>query len=183
MTKITDKEILELFSNPHTREQGFNLLVKRFQNTIYWQLRKILLNHDDTNDVMQEVFLKIWRYLEKFRKQSSLHTWIYKITINEAVAFIKNSKRKHNYIAIDDDNENIFAGILDDQFYKASEIETKLQKSILKLPIKQRLIFLMRYFEKMEYKEMAEILKTNINTLRASYHIAEKKIENFLRDF
>lgn len=182
MSKIKDSEILELFHNPLTKEKGFNLLVKKFKEPIYWHLRRILFNHEDTNDVMQNVFLKVWQHLGKFRKDSKLYTWIYRIATNEAISHIKSSKAKF-HVSLDGDNEQYFAqSIQDDRFYNASEIETKLQKSILRLPARQKLIFLLRYYENMSYNQMSEVLKTNINTLKATYHIAAKKIEEYLKE-
>jgi RNA polymerase sigma factor (sigma-70 family) len=182
MAKISDSEILELFHNPQTKEKGFNLLVKKFQEPVYWHLRRIVIDHEDTNDVMQNVFLKIWQYLGNFREDSKLYTWIYRIATNEAISFLKTSKAKYN-ISLNSENENYLTSSLhDDNFFKPSEIEMKLQKSIMKLPNKQRLVFLLRYYENMNYNQMSEVLKTNINTLKATYHIAAKKIEDFLKE-
>lgn len=182
MSKISDAQILELFHEPKTREQGFNLLVKKFKEPIYWHLRRMIIDHEDTNDVMQNVFLKIWQNLGKFREDSKLYTWIYRIATNEAISFLKSSKAKY-HIHIDHENENyINNNLKDDNFFKASQIEMKLQKGIMKLPPKQRIVFLMRYYQNMNYNTMSEVLNTNVNTLKATYHIAAKKIEEFLKE-
>jgi RNA polymerase sigma factor (sigma-70 family) len=182
MSKIEDSEILDLFHQPDTREKGFNLLVTKFSEPVYWHLRRILLNHEDTNDVMQNVFLKIWQHLGKFREDSKLYTWIYRIATNEAISFLKTSKAKY-HISLDGENEHFITNSLqDDTYYKPSQIEMKLQKGILKLPEKQRLVFLLRYYENMNYNQMSEVLKTNVNTLKATYHIAAKKIEDYLKE-
>jgi len=182
MSKINDSEILELFHNPQTREKGFNLLVKKFKEPIYWHLRRILVNHEDTNDVMQNVFLKIWQHLGKFREDSKLYTWIYRIATNEAISYIKTSKARF-HIQIDSENENYISNNLkDDNYFKPSEIEMKLQKGILKLPAKQKIVFLLRYYQSMNYNQMSEVLNTNVNTLKTTYHIAAKKIEEYLKE-
>ncbi len=182
MSKIADSEILTLFHNPDTKEKGFNLLVEKFQEPVYWHIRRILINHEDTNDVMQNVFLKIWQHLDNFREDSKLYTWIYRIATNEAISFLKSSKSKY-HISLDADNEHYISNSLqEDVHFKASEIEFKLQKGILKLPAKQRLVFLMRYYQNMNYNQMSEVLKTNVNTLKATYHIASKKIEEYLKN-
>ncbi len=182
MSKITDSEILELFHNPDTREKGFNLLVKKFTEPIYWHLRRILLDHEDTNDVMQNVFLKIWQHLGKFREDSKLYTWIYRIATNEAISHMKASKAKY-HISIDHENENyIMNSLRDDVYFKPNVIEMKLQQGILRLPEKQRIVFLLRYYDNMNYNQMSEVLKTNVNTLKATYHIASKKIEDYLKE-
>lgn len=178
----TDIEILEIFHNPSTKEKGFNLLVKKFQEPIYWHLRRILVQHEDTNDVMQNVFLKIWQHLDKFREDSKLYTWIYRIATNEAISYIKSSKAKY-FVSLDSDYEQVLSNSLsDDSFFKANEIEAKLYKGILTLPPKQRIVFLMRYYHTMNYQHMSEVLKTKVNTLKATYHIASKKIEEFLKE-
>lgn len=182
MSKIADSEILELFHNPDTREKGFNLLVKKFTEPVYWHLRRILLDHEDTNDVMQNVFLKIWQHLGKFREDSKLYTWIYRIATNEAISHLKSSRAKF-HISINSENENFIVNSLqEDSYFKPNEIEMKLQKGILKLPEKQRMVFLLRYYENMNYNQMSDVLKTNVNTLKATYHIASKKIEDYLKE-
>lgn len=181
MSKINDSDILKLFADPQTRERGFNLLVKKFTEPVYWHLRRMLVDHEDTNDVMQNVFIKIWQHLGKFREDSKLYTWIYRIATNEALSFMKSSKSKYN-IPLDSENEGFLTQKLqDDSYFKASEIEMKLQKGIMKLPSKQKAVFLLRYYENMNYNQMSEVLKTNVNTLKATYHIAAKKIEDYLK--
>lgn len=182
MSKIADTEILELFHNPDTKEKGFNLLVKKFSEPIYWHLRRILIDHEDTNDVMQNVFLKTWQYLDKFREDSKLYTWLYRIATNEAISFLKASKSRF-HISLDGENENYYTNAMQDSsYFNASAIEMKLQKAILKLPAKQRLVFLLRYYQNMNYNQMSEVLNTNVNTLKATYHIAAKKIEEYLKE-
>jgi RNA polymerase sigma factor (sigma-70 family) len=182
MAIITDTEILQLYNDPATKEKGFNLLVKKFSEPMYWHLRRILVDHEDTNDVMQNVFIKIWQNLNKFREDSKLYTWIYRIATNEAISYLKSSKAKYN-ISLDAENENYISNKLqDDAYFQASEIEMKLQKAILKLPQKQKMVFLLRYYKEMNYNQMSEVLNTNVNTLKATYHIAAKKVEDFLKE-
>jgi RNA polymerase sigma factor (sigma-70 family) len=179
--QIEDKDILELFENPETKEKGFALLVKKYSKPTYWHIRKILLHHEDTNDVLQNVFIKIWENLHNFRKESKLYTWIFRIAYNETISFINHSKSKY-ISSIDDEQQHIQIEALEaDTYYKPNEIEKKLQQGISKLPKQQRTIFLLRYYNDLSYKEIAKITNMNISTLKATYHIAAKKIEAYLK--
>jgi len=179
--QIGDKEILNLFNNLETKEKGFTLLVKKYSKPIYWHIRKILLHHEDTNDVLQNVFIKIWENLHNFRQESKLYTWIFRIAYNETISFINQSKAK--YInSIDDENYYIQIKALEaDVYYKPNEIEKKLQQAIATLPKQQRMVFLMRYENDLSYKEIAKITNMNLSTLKATYHIAAKKVEAYLK--
>ncbi len=174
-----DQEIIEQFRNEETRNYAFNLLVREYQKRLYWHIRKIIIDHDDTDDVLQNVFIKIWRNLENFKAESQLFTWMYRIATNESINFL-NQKKKRAGIPLDDVSAFLANNLESDSYYKGDEIQTKLQKAILTLPDKQRIVFNMKYFDEMKYEEMSKILETSVGALKASYHHAVKKIENYL---
>lgn len=179
---LSDNEILDLCKNPQTKEKGYFCLVNKFQEKVYWHLRKILVCHEDTNDVMQNVFIKVWANLDKFKEESSLYTWIFRISYNEALTFINKNKNKKT-ISIDGDYEiHLSNSLCSEKHYSANEIENKLQKAILTLSTKQRIVFLMRYYDNLSFNQISEILDTTVNTLKTTYHFASKKIEQFLKE-
>ena len=177
--ELSDKEILEQFRNEDTRNYAFNLLVRQYQKRLYWHIRKILLNHDDTDDVLQNVFIKVWSNLGNFKAESQLYTWMYRIATNESINFL-NQKKKHAGIPLDDVSDFLSNNLESDSYFKGDEIQMKLQKAILTLPDKQRIVFNMKYFDNIKYEEMSTILETSVGALKASYHHAVKKIENYL---
>jgi RNA polymerase sigma-70 factor (ECF subfamily) len=160
---------------------GFNLLVNKYKERVYWLIRRIVIDHNDTDDVVQDTFVKIWKNLASFRSDAELFTWIYRIATNEALTFLKNKKKK-SFFSIGHDEEYLFESLHDDNFFDGDEIQLKLQKAILKLPQKQRLVFNMKYFEDLKYEELSVILNTSVGALKASYHLAVKKIEKYLVD-
>lgn len=174
-----DQEIIDQFRNEDTRNYAFNLLVREYQKRLYWHIRKIIIDHDDTDDVLQNVFIKVWRNLESFKAESQLFTWMYRIATNESINFL-NAKKKRAGIPLDDVSAFLANSLESDSYYKGDEIQTKLQKAILTLPDKQRIVFNMKYFDEMKYEEMSKILETSVGALKASYHHAVKKIENYL---
>lgn len=174
-----DQEIIEQFRNEQTRNYAFNLLVREYQKRLYWHIRKIIIDHDDTDDVLQNVFIKVWRNLENFKAESQLFTWMYRIATNESINFL-NAKKKRAGIPLDDVSAFLANNLESDSYYKGDEIQTKLQKAILTLPDKQRIVFNMKYFDEMKYEEMSKILETSVGALKASYHHAVKKIEDYL---
>jgi RNA polymerase sigma factor (sigma-70 family) len=181
MDQYSDKELLDLFRNGDNRHYAFNFLVKKFQKQVYWHIRRIIIDHDDTNDVVQNTFLKVWQNLDNFREDSQLYTWLYRIATNESLNFLKQ-KRKKFLIPFVDVEHQLIQKLIEDPFFKGDAIQLKLQKAILKLPEKQRIVFNMRYFEEIKYEDMAEILGTSVGALKASFHIAVKKIEKYLSD-
>jgi len=158
---------------------GFNMLVNKYKERVYWLIRRIVIDHNDTDDVVQDTFVKIWKNLNSFRHDSELFTWIYRIATNEALTFIKNKKKK-SFLSFGQYEESLMGRLKDDNFFEGDEIQLKLQKAILTLPQKQRLVFNMKYFEDLKYEEISEILGTSVGALKASYHLAVKKIENYL---
>ncbi len=160
---------------------GFNLLVRKYQKQIYWHVRRIIIDHDDSNDVVQNTFIKIWKNINKFREESKLFTWIYRIATNEALNFLKR-KRQKLFIPLVNVEERLSNSLSDDIYFIGDEIQLKLQKAILQLPEKQRLVFNMKYYNEIKYEDMSEILNTSVGALKASYHIAVKKIEKIITE-
>lgn len=181
MPEWSDKEIIEEFSAHGDRESAFNQLVLKYQERLYWQIRKIVLDHDDADDVLQNTMIKVWRSLASFRSESELYTWLYRIAINEALSFLKQKKKK-SFAPWVDVEEQMFESLEADPWFQGDEIQLKLQQAILKLPEKQRIVFNMKYFDQMKYEEMSKILHTSVGALKASYHHAVKKIESMLED-
>lgn len=180
MGDYSDKELLEKFKNEATRPNAFNLLIRKYQKKIYWHVRRIVIDHDDANDVVQNVFIKVWKGLGNFRDDSKLFTWLYRIATNESLTFLKQ-KRTRFFIPMVDVEDQLANLLEDDDCFSGDEIQLKLQKAILTLPKKQRVVFNMKYYDELKYEEMAEILDTSVGALKASYHHAVKKIENYLR--
>lgn len=172
------KLILDL-QDPNTQRDAFSRLVKEYSELLYWQIRKIVLCHDDANDVLQNTFIKIWSNIDSFRNDSKLSTWLYRIAINEAITFL-NKQRSQNNVSIDDSDTFLMSKLEGDEYFDGDEAQIKLQKAILTLPEKQRIVFNLKYFDEMKYEEMSEILDTSVGALKASYHHAVKKIEDFL---
>lgn len=174
----SDEELLTLLREPDTIREGFAKLVSEYSEQLYWQIRKMVLSHDDANDILQEVFIKAWSSIDNFRGEAKLSTWLYRIAINESITFI-NKMRAQNHISIDDDDSFLINQLEGDKYFDGDETQKLLQKAILTLPEKQRLVFQMKYFDEMKYEEISEILGTSVGALKASYHHAVKKIENF----
>ncbi|WP_031530427.1 RNA polymerase sigma factor [Dyadobacter crusticola] len=178
---MSDEELLSLFANPETRRNAFNQLVRKYQQKVYWLIRKMVVDHDDANDVTQDVFIKAWTALENFRGDSKLYTWLYRIASNEAINFL-NKKRRKYFVPIYDVENELAEKLEADPEVSGDAIQLKLQKAILKLPEKQRLVFNLKYFEELPYEEISEITGTSVGALKASYHWASKKIEDYLND-
>lgn len=180
MTEGSDKRLLEQFRDPTSRNLAFSELVNRYQERLYWHIRRIVIDHDDSHDVLQNTFIKAFKNLDGFREDSQLYTWLYRIATNEALTFLKN-KRRNIFVSIDDVSHSLAAKLEDDPGLSGDAIQLKLQKAILSLPTKQRLVFNMKYFEEMKYEEIAEVTGTSVGALKASYHHAVKKIEAYMK--
>ncbi|MFC3881698.1 RNA polymerase sigma factor [Algoriphagus namhaensis] len=179
MTKFGDQEILNLINHPSTREKGFRQLIVTHQERVYHLIRRMVIIHEDADDLTQNTFIKAFKYIHKFEGQSSLFTWLYRIATNEALSFLEK-KKKRFFLPIDDYNETL-ANYLDHGIqFTGDEIQQKLQKALLTLPDKQRLVFHLKYQEDLSYQEISEITKTSVGSLKASYHHAVKKIEQYL---
>ncbi|MBC3542168.1 RNA polymerase sigma factor [Rufibacter sediminis] len=177
---MEDLEILEKFQHPDSRNLAFNQLVRKYQQKVYWHVRKMVIDHDDADDLTQEVFVKVWTHLENFRKDAQLYTWIYRIATNECLNFL-SAKKKRFFLPIHDVAAELSEKLDSTDTLSGDEIQLKLQKALLRLPDKQRLVFNMKYFDELKYEEISEILGTSVGALKASYHIAVKKIEEYLK--
>jgi RNA polymerase sigma factor (sigma-70 family) len=179
LSEIADHIILEQFRDPARRNSALTLLIDKYQKRLYWHIRKIVISHDDSDDVLQNTFIKIWKGLEAFKEEAQLYTWIYRIGTNEALSFLRQKERKRTS-SIETIEHELSKNLESDVYFTGDEIQLKLQQAILTLPEKQRIVFNMRYYDEMPYEQMSEILETSVGALKASYHIAAKKIEEFL---
>lgn len=179
MTEAEEALLVNKLLNEKTQREAFSVLVQSFSERLYWQIRKIVISHDDANDVLQNTLIKIWTNIDSFRGDSKLTTWLYKIAINESISFV-NKQRQQQNIPLDDNDNFLESKLEGDPYFDGDEAQLKLQKAILTLPEKQRIVFNLKYFEEMKYEEMSEILDTSVGALKASYHHAVKKIEFFL---
>lgn len=180
MSETSDKELLARFREESTRQLAFRHIVERYQKRLYWHIRRMLVDHDDTDDVLQNVFIKAWKGLDNFKEDSQLYTWLYRIATNETLSFIRQRKADL-FVRYGDVEYNIESKLEDDTFFKGDAIQKKLQVAIQLLPEKQRLVFNMKYFEDMKYEDMSQVLDTSVGALKASYHHAVKKIEAHIR--
>ena len=174
-----DEEILSKFRDEKTRNEAFNLLLKKYQQKIYWHVRRMVIDHDDADDIVQDVFIKIWKNLPGFRNDAQLYTWMYRIATNECITFLNKKKAKNN-VSLDDVDFELADTLSSSDQFNGDQIQRKLQEAILTLPDKQRLVFNMKYFDDLKYEEMSEVLGTSVGALKASYHLAVKKIEAFI---
>jgi RNA polymerase sigma-70 factor (ECF subfamily) len=176
---LEDKEILDKFFDPQHQNLAFDRLVKKYQQKIYWHIRKMVIDHEDANDLTQDTFVKVWKGLHTFQGTSQLFTWIYRIATNECLTFLEKKKKKF-FIPIKDINKELAQKLDTSPHINGDEIQLKLQKALLTLPDKQRLVFNMKYFDELSYEEISEIVNTSVGALKTSYHIAVKKIEDFI---
>ncbi len=176
----SDEQILALLQSESTYEQGFRALMAKYQERLYWHIRKMVYEHDDANDVIQNTFIKVYRSIAKFEGKSQLYTWLYRIATNESITFI-NKKKKKATSSIDNEEFNLANRLHADEYFDGDEIQMQLQLALEQLPEKQRLVFNMRYFDEMSYADISEILETSVGALKASYHHAAKKIESYLK--
>lgn len=176
-----DNELIDLLLDEVNRKKVFEVLVLRYQKQLYWHIRKMVLTHDDTNDVLQNTLIKIWNGILQFKGESKVFTWMYRIATNESLNFLEQKKRKA-YASLDDVNLAMLNSLKSDNYFNGDEAAFKLQAAILTLPEKQRLVFNMKYFEEFSYNDMSEILETSVGALKASYHHAVKKIEHYLQN-
>ena len=176
---MEDSELLVLFREPASKEKAYTSIVKKYQERLYWHIRRMVVGHDDANDVLQNVFIRVWNNLENFREDSKLYTWLYRIATNECLTFLEQQKRKAS-VPLGDVEEGLSNQVKADRDFDANKIEWKLQLAIQRLPEKQRLVFNLRYYDEMPYEEMSKVLETSEGALKASYHHAVKKIEDYL---
>lgn len=176
---LDDKVLLEQFRDPATREAGYTRIIKKYQEKLYWHVRRMVVDHEDANDVLQNMFIKVWNGLDNFREDSQLYTWLYRIATNESLSFLEQQK-KRSAVSLSDVETGLSNKIKADSNFDANKLEWKLQVAIQQLPEKQRLVFNLRYYDEMPYEKMSKILDTSEGALKASYHHAVKKIEDFI---
>ena len=176
MNEYSDDELLKLFRDEHSRDRAFGKIVNQYRERLYWHIRKLLIVHEDTDDVLQNTFVKAWKGLDGFRGDAQLSTWLYRIATNESVTFLKQ-KRHMQMVLLEDVEYQLSGSLYHDTYFSGDELQLRLQKAILSLPEKQRIVFNMKYFDEMPYEEMSEVLGTSVGALKASYHLAVKKIK------
>jgi RNA polymerase sigma-70 factor (ECF subfamily) len=176
---MTEIKLIASLKNPNTLNSAFKELINQYKERLYWHVRKIVINHDDTDDVLQNIFIKIYRNIHKFNGDSKLYSWMYRIATNEAITFINQRARKNNSVS-EEVQKTLINNLTSDEYFDGDEVQIKLLKAIATLPQKQQLVFNMKYFDAIKYKEMSEILDTSEGALKASFHIASKKIKEYL---
>jgi RNA polymerase sigma-70 factor (ECF subfamily) len=176
MDRTNDAELISQFRDPAQRDRAFRLILAKYQEKLYWHIRRMVLVHEDTDDVLQNTFIKIWKGLPGFRETSGLFTWMYRIASNEAITFLKNRQRERTMIA-DDPDDLIKGRLKSDPYFDGDELFQKLQLAIEDLPPKQKTVFRMKYFDEMTYEDMANVLGTSVGALKASYFHAVRKIQ------
>lgn len=178
---LSDSELVEMLREPRTRREGFAVLVKQYSEKLYWKVRRIVLSHEDANDVLQNVFIKVWSNLQNFQGKSSLSTWLYRIAVNESLDFLRKQKLSDKVSA--DEDVSVASRLMSDEYFDGDEVQARLQEAVARLPEVQRTVFNFKYFEEMKYSEMSQILNTSEGALKASYHLAVKKITEYLHLF
>ena len=174
-----DSDIFELLKS--NTGKGFRLIVERYSNKLYWHIRRLVIIHEDTDDALQNTFLNAWRNIGNFRSESSLYTWLYSIATNEALGLI-NRRKRNNALSIDDLGSHFAVSAEGSTWFDGDEAQILLQNAILSLPEKQRVVFNLRYYEDMPYEEMSRVLNSSVGALKASYHHAVKKVEDFVKN-
>jgi len=175
-----EKVFIDQLLHPKTQHEAFRKLLQLYQKPLYNHIRNIVLNHDDTDDVLQNTFIKVFQNIKNFKGESKLFSWMYRIATNEALSFLQQ-KAKKNGISNEEAQQKALNKLESDVFFDGDEIQLKLQKAIAILPEKQQLVFKMKYFEELKYEEISEIVDTSVGALKASYHLAVKKIEEYLK--
>lgn len=174
-------ELIARLRDASTVRDAFGELIRVYSEPLYWQIRRIVQSHDDANDVLQNTFMKAWSSIEYFRGEAKLSTWLYKIAINESLSFLER-ERKHAGQSLDDQEATLDATIAADPWFDGDRLARQLREAVASLPEKQRVVFNMKYYDDMKYEEMSEILGTSVGALKASYHLATKKIEQYLEE-
>ena len=179
LTIASDSELLVLFRSPDTKEKAYTSIIKKYQEKLYWHIRRMVIDHDDANDVLQNVLIRVWNGLQNFREYSQLYTWLYRIGTNECLTFLEQQKRK-SAVSLNDVESGLSNKIKADKHFDPNKLEWKLQLAIQQLPEKQRVVFGLRYYDEMPYEQMSKVLETSEGALKASYHHAVKKIEDYM---
>jgi RNA polymerase sigma factor (sigma-70 family) len=176
---LEDKELLLQFNDPATKERGFTAIIKKYQEKLYWHIRRMVVEHEDANDILQNMFIKVWKGLENFREDSQLYTWMYRIATNECLTFIEQQKKRKT-ISLSDEETGLSNQLKAEKNFDINKAEWKLQMAMQQLPEKQKAVFNLRYYDEMPYDEMSRVLETSEGALKASYHHAVKKIEDYI---
>jgi RNA polymerase sigma-70 factor (ECF subfamily) len=176
---IDDMLILTSFRDENTRDTAYTQLVRKYQERLYWHIRRMVVEHEDTNDVLQNVFIKVWKYLANFKGDSNLYTWLYRIATNETITWLEQ-KKKRGSVSLSDEESPVAERLVAQKGFDANKLEWRLQEAIQALPEKQRIVFNLRYYDEMPYDEMAQVLETSAGALKASYHHAVKKVEAYI---
>ena len=177
---ITEDTLVDELKSKETQSRAFEVLVNTYKERLYWHIRRIVLNHDDADDILQNTFIKVFRNIEGFKKDSKLYTWMYRIATNEALTFLRSNSKKMN-LSDGELQDRMIENLQADVYFEGDEIQLQLQKAIATLPEKQKLVFQMKYFQELKYDEISAILGTSVGGLKASYHLATKKIEVYLK--
>ena len=177
---IDEIALVEELQNIQTKEKAFRILIKEYKERLYWHIRKIVISHDDADDVLQNTFIKVFKGIDNFKQDSKLYSWMYRIATNESITFINKRARERN-IDITEMKQKLVSNLQSDKWFSGNDIELILQEAVTKLPEKQQLVFNMKYFDHMKYQEISEILGTTVGGLKASYFHAVKKIENYIK--
>lgn len=180
MNKYNEEEIIEQLQDPSLQRKAFGEVVKEYSEQLYWQIRRIVLSHEDANDLLQNTFIKAWSNLEYFRGDAKMSTWLYRIALNECLNFL-NKQRAQNQMSLEDAETDMMNKLESDPYFDGDETQLLFEKAIQTLPEKQRMVFNLKYFQEMKYEDMSEILGTSVGALKASYHHAVKKIQDFLK--
>jgi RNA polymerase sigma factor (sigma-70 family) len=181
LTDASDALLLQQFRDPQTKEKAYTAIIKKYQERLYWHIRRLVVDHEDANDVLQNVFIRVWNGLQNFKEESQLYTWLYRIGTNESLTFLENQK-KRAAVSLSDVETGLSNKINADKHFDPNRLEWKLQLAIQQLPEKQRIVFTLRYYDEMPYEEMSRVLETSEGALKASYHHAVKKIEDFIKN-
>ncbi len=181
MSKYNEKEVLTLLQDNESQRKGFEMIVAQYSEQLYWQIRRMVLSHDDANDLLQNTFIKAWTNIDYFRAEAKLSTWLYRIALNECLTFL-NKQRAQQNVDLDDPEAGVVDKLTSDPYFSGDKIQILLQEALRTLPEKQRMVFNLKYYEDMKYEEMSEIFGTTVGSLKASYHHAVKKIEKYLAD-
>lgn len=176
-----EREVLALLQDESTQRRGFEMIVAQYSEQLYWQIRRMVLSHEDANDLLQNTFIKAWTSIDYFRAEAKLSTWLYRIALNECLTFL-NKQRATSMVSLDDPEADAVQKLEGDPYFSSDRAEMALQKALLTLPEKQRMVFNLKYYQEMKYEEMSDIFGTSVGALKASYHHAVKKIEKFLEE-
>ena len=177
---IDEIALVEELQNIQTKEKAFRILIKEYKERLYWHIRRIVISHDDADDVLQNTFIKVFKGIDNFKQESKLYSWMYRIATNESITFINKRARERN-IDITEMKQKLVSNLESDKWFSGNDIELILQEAVATLPEKQQLVFNMKYFDHMKYQEISEILGTTVGGLKASYFHAVKKIENYIK--